>query len=219
MESTRFGNGDVKITHIEIGQQAGVLVCAHETQCDPVRFLDKLREVGALDADQADLNFAMGLHGDFVFCLNTPTGATTLLDVVTQAARQVMPEERTTELTWGENNRGGRTHLEWHAPCGCAFHPSPFPHVHPCSDNHKRPDLHAKTKHQSESVEYFQWFIDVVPQWWKDATGEGSGATVDVSTGTVYVAGVRLASKGDYILRIDGKLWGCPRQVFEAIKL
>lgn len=53
-------------------------------------------------------------------------------------------EEHPLSLTWGENpNREpGRVHIEWHAPCGCAFHPTPFPHVHPCSDEHKRPDLH-----------------------------------------------------------------------------
>jgi hypothetical protein len=52
-------------------------------------------------------------------------------------------------LTWGENrNReDDRTaHVEWHAPCGCAFHPKPFPHVHPCSNEHKRPDLHTLTE-------------------------------------------------------------------------
>lgn len=53
----------------------------------------------------------------------------------------------------------------------------------------------------------FQWLIDEVPQWWKDA---GEGITIDVSTGTVYLAGVRLAGRGDYILRIGGKLWGLP---------
>lgn len=48
-------------------------------------------------------------------------------------------------LIWGENSKRepGKIHVEWHAPCGCAFHPDPFPHVHPCSDEHKRPDLHA----------------------------------------------------------------------------
>lgn len=51
-------------------------------------------------------------------------------------------------LTWGENqNREpGQVHVEWHAPCGCAFHPQPFPHVHPCTNEHKRPDLHALTE-------------------------------------------------------------------------
>jgi len=46
-------------------------------------------------------------------------------------------------LIWGEHLRDGSTHTEWHAPCGCAYHPNPFPHVHPCSDEHKRPDLHG----------------------------------------------------------------------------
>ena len=35
-------------------------------------------------------------------------------------------------LKWGKNVRGGDIHIEWHAPCGCAFHPEPSPHVHPC---------------------------------------------------------------------------------------
>jgi hypothetical protein len=71
---------------------------------------------------------------------------------------------------------------------------------------------------QAPERDYFQWLIDVVPQWWKDATGENSGTTIDVSTGSVYIAGIKLASKGDYILQIDGKLWGCPQQVFEAVR-
>lgn len=35
-------------------------------------------------------------------------------------------------LKWGKNRRGGKTHTEWHAPCGCAWHPKPKPHWHPC---------------------------------------------------------------------------------------
>lgn len=48
-------------------------------------------------------------------------------------------------LTWGENrNREpGEVHIEWHAPCGCAFHPKPFPHMHPCSNEHMRADLNS----------------------------------------------------------------------------
>lgn len=51
-------------------------------------------------------------------------------------------------LEWGENgNREpGQIHIEWHAPCGCAFHPKPFPHIHPCTNEHKRPDLHTLTE-------------------------------------------------------------------------
>jgi hypothetical protein len=46
-------------------------------------------------------------------------------------------------LTWGENPKRepSKVHIEWHAPCGCAFHPTPFPHVHPCANEHQRPDL------------------------------------------------------------------------------
>lgn len=35
-------------------------------------------------------------------------------------------------LEWGTNQRGGKAHTEWHAQCGCAFHPNPAPHWHPC---------------------------------------------------------------------------------------
>jgi hypothetical protein len=41
-------------------------------------------------------------------------------------------------LQWGEHQRDGGTHIEWFAPCGCSYHPQPFPHVHPCSDAHRR---------------------------------------------------------------------------------
>lgn len=41
-------------------------------------------------------------------------------------------------LQWGEHERDGGTHTEWYAPCGCSYHPKPFPHVHPCSDGHRR---------------------------------------------------------------------------------
>jgi hypothetical protein len=52
-------------------------------------------------------------------------------------------------LQWGEHQRNGGTHTEWFAPCGCAFHPQPFPHIHPCSDEHKRSDLHTLTEEQA----------------------------------------------------------------------
>lgn len=42
------------------------------------------------------------------------------------------------DLLWAEHTRDGSAHVEWHAPCGCAYHPKPFPHVHPCSDEHNR---------------------------------------------------------------------------------
>ena len=59
--------------------------------------------------------------------------------------------EQKTGLTYGKNKRAGddREHMEWHAKCGCAYHPEPFPHVHPCSDAHKRPDLHAGSQEEA----------------------------------------------------------------------
>lgn len=39
------------------------------------------------------------------------------------------------ELDWSDNTRGGKVHQEWHAPCGCAYHPVPSPHVHPCAEH------------------------------------------------------------------------------------
>lgn len=47
------------------------------------------------------------------------------------AERQDSP--RLLNLTWRTNARDGADHREWTAPCGCAFHPEPSPHVHECS--------------------------------------------------------------------------------------
>ncbi len=44
-------------------------------------------------------------------------------------------DSRPLRLTWSEHERSGSTHTEWHAPCGCAYHPEPVPHIHPC-DGH-----------------------------------------------------------------------------------
>ena len=43
-------------------------------------------------------------------------------------------------LTWQQNKRDGKKHLEWSAPCGCAYHPEPQPHVHQCA-KHKVKNL------------------------------------------------------------------------------
>ncbi len=44
---------------------------------------------------------------------------------------------RDLNLVWGDSVRSGESHLEWHAPCGCAYHPEgdQGPHVHPCEDH------------------------------------------------------------------------------------
>lgn len=39
---------------------------------------------------------------------------------------------RELNLKWGRHDARGEWHIEWHAPCGCAYHPEPKPHVHPC---------------------------------------------------------------------------------------
>lgn len=38
-------------------------------------------------------------------------------------------------LAWRINVRGDKTHWEWTAPCGCAYHPEPSPHVHKCAEH------------------------------------------------------------------------------------
>jgi len=49
-------------------------------------------------------------------------------------------EPRNLNLEWGWHRRKGMPHEEWYAPCGCAYHPEPYPHVHPCSHEHSRPE-------------------------------------------------------------------------------
>ena len=48
--------------------------------------------------------------------------------------------KRPLKLVWGQNLRNGSIHIEWHSPCGCAFHPEGYqgPHIHPC-DEHRNP--------------------------------------------------------------------------------
>ena len=70
--------------------------------------------------------------------------AALLLRVVTaaeawhaSAAPEPMKEARALRLFWGKHERDGEKHIEWYAPCGCAYHPEPEPHVHPCSEHRK----------------------------------------------------------------------------------
>lgn len=46
---------------------------------------------------------------------------------------------RPLRLCWGGHWRGGARHIEWYAPCGCAYHPEPKPHVHPCAEHAPAP--------------------------------------------------------------------------------
>lgn len=41
-------------------------------------------------------------------------------------------EARELNLKWGRHDGRGEYHIEWHAPCGCAYHHEPKPHVHSC---------------------------------------------------------------------------------------
>lgn len=42
-------------------------------------------------------------------------------------------DARPLSLSWGGHERDGGLHTEWYAPCGCAYHVDPQPHVHPCA--------------------------------------------------------------------------------------
>ena len=41
--------------------------------------------------------------------------------------------KRELDLIWQQNLRDGKYHWEWTAHCGCAYHPEPYPHIHPCN--------------------------------------------------------------------------------------
>lgn len=86
-------------------------------------------------------------------------------------------------LTWGENHNReqGRVHIEWHAPCGCAFHPVPFPHAHPCSNEHKRPDLHALTEETEAFTAYNQAIEDALAAIREESQGGGCWAATFIN--------------------------------------
>lgn len=99
------------------------------------------------------------------------------------------PDERVrvalTGLRWGEHERGGQFHTEWFAPCGCAYHPQPFPHVHPCSEAHKRPDLHAPAhpgagEPRDAVGRALRWFEERAPSAWHDYEKHGAALAAEV---------------------------------------
>jgi len=55
--------------------------------------------------------------------------------------------ERPLNLVWQSNRRDGKGHVEWCAPCGCAYHPEPEPHVHSC---------HRHTGNRATEIERLQ---------------------------------------------------------------
>jgi len=63
-----------------------------------------------------------------------------------------MNKERPLNLVWTANWRDYTTHYEWTAPCGCAYHPEPQPHVHQCSA-HKTTDTMESMQARIELLE------------------------------------------------------------------
>lgn len=54
--------------------------------------------------------------------------------------------DRPLRLSWAEHTRAHARHTEWHAPCGCAYHPEPEPHVHPCGEHHMVREIEEPTR-------------------------------------------------------------------------
>jgi len=98
-------------------------------------------------------------------------------------------------LIGGQHQRNGGTHTEWHSLCGCAFHPNPFPHVHPCSDGHKRPDLHA-TEEQAIVTAAREW----AKAWGKVWEGDES-ATDEVNDKSKLLHDAVLDLEREIVLR------------------
>ena len=121
----------------------------------PCRRASSVAAVGAQAAEQGEpVKCAVcGFTGNRD--LPTKVDALELENVRLSEERDHLLKWLETGLTWGKNKRAGddREHMEWHAKCGCAYHPEPFPHVHPCSDAHKRSDLHAPPSPPQAEVE------------------------------------------------------------------
>lgn len=56
------------------------------------------------------------------------------------AFKEIDNNSRPLNLTWKTNLRDGKEHKEWTAPCGCAYHPEPYPHVHQCAMHKQQPE-------------------------------------------------------------------------------
>lgn len=54
--------------------------------------------------------------------------------------------QRPLNLSWSEHERDAGKHTEWHAPCGCAYHPEPKPHIHPCSKHLEMSEMEWREK-------------------------------------------------------------------------
>lgn len=73
----------------------------------------------------------------------------------------------------------------------------------------------AKYRKKPVIIEAFQWGIDSVPDWWKNATG----ITVDVNTGSAFIPtleGIHEARVKDFVIQgVKGELYPCKPDIFE----
>lgn len=107
-----------RITELEARNNSPVGLFNYEKMADA---LECARFLNIIEAKQAggkvDMPFRDVLVAELRQLLEPPDGPRPLL------------------LLWGEHERDGERHTEWHAICNCAFHPDPFPHVHPCEEH------------------------------------------------------------------------------------
>jgi hypothetical protein len=111
------------------------------------------------------------------------------------AAPETLPETDAAlplGLQWGEHQRGGGTHVEWYALCGCAYHPNPYPHVHPCSDAHKR----LPTEEKAIVVAAREWAAA-----WGTVWGGAESATDEVNDKSKLLHDAVLTLEQEIILR------------------
>ena len=76
------------------------------------------------------------------------------LHVLLHALPSIDPDARPLNLKWGRHDGRGEYHIEWHAPCGCAYHPEPKPHMHPCI---KHAPIEAAPQGVAPQREGWQW--------------------------------------------------------------
>ena len=66
-------------------------------------------------------------------------------------------------------------------------------------------------------IEAFQWTVDEIPDWWREASGEFA---IDVTTGSVFIPtleGIHEARATDWIIKEPGGLYVISPKVFERI--
>jgi len=84
-------------------------------------------------ADEIGSGVARGIQSRVVEALNAKDVRIKELEAEVQTARKL-------NLVWGKHLRENKEYEEWHAPCGCSYHPEPNPHIHACSDEHNKSD-------------------------------------------------------------------------------